>query len=123
QAITAQERYESAHENAKRWAFLARRAIEQRLGVSLDSMFDELPLVEAPALWVNSACASSPVKYEDISAGGGSFADAFIGDYVRKLENVVESYRLLFGFSNGADTDVVSMRDDILNVRANCEMP
>jgi hypothetical protein len=118
---TAFRRYSQAHENAKRMAFLAKRAIEQRLGVRLSDMREDLPLVDAPQTWESTLCATSGI---DLSKEGAldtkSFADTYIGDYVRKLENVVESYRLVNNFHEGSDFLVASLRDDILGVREEC---
>jgi hypothetical protein len=127
QALAAQKRYQQAHANAQRWSFLARRAIEQRLGIELNRLREDLPLVEAPQKWADSVCATSPIKYQKERDGkiheNPGFADAFIGDYVTKLENVVESYRLQFSFQEGEDVAVVSLRDDVMNVKAECEAP
>lgn len=120
---TARTRYVRAFSNAKRMAFLAKRAIEQRLGLSLNEMTEELPLVDAPAHWASTVCDTSGIDYASIADGTTkNFADAFIGDYVKKLENVVESYRLKHNFHEGRDTAVVSLRDDVMNVRANCSV-
>ncbi len=119
---TARERYLRAHGNAKQMANLAKRAIEQRLGVKLATMRADLPLVEAPQTWESTVCDTAPVDYDTVSAGTGSYASAFIGDYVTKLENLVESYRLEYDFHEGADTSVVSLRDDVLNIRRKCEV-
>lgn len=127
QALAAQKRYQQAHANAQRWSFLARRAIEQRLGIELNRLREDLPLVEAPQKWADSVCATSPIKYQKERDGkiheNPGFAEAFIGDYVTKLENVVESYRLQFSFQEGEDVAVVSLRDDVMNVKAECEAP
>lgn len=127
QALAAQKRYQQAHANAQRWSFLARRAIEQRLGIELNRLREDLPLVEAPQKWADSVCATSPIKYQKERDGkiheNPGFADAFVGDYVTKLENVVESYRLQFAFQEGQDVAVVSLRDDVMNVKAECEVP
>jgi hypothetical protein len=119
---TARERYIRAHDNAKQMANLAKRAIEQRLGVKLATMRTDLPLVEAPQTWESTVCDTAPVDYEAVSSGTGSYANAYIGDYVTKLENLVESYRLENDFHEGADTSVVSLRDDVLNIRKKCEV-
>jgi hypothetical protein len=50
------------------------------------------------------------------------YADSFIGDYVTQLENLIESYRLEYGFHEGQDVAVVSLRDDVMNVRVPCEI-
>ena len=126
-AETAHRRYIRAHDNAKKMSFLAKRAIEQRLGVRLADMADELPLVEAPQTWESTVCASSGIDLEKLktdkdgnSTGVQNFADSFIGEYVRNLENVVESYRLAHNFHEGDDFIVASLRDDILSVRNEC---
>jgi hypothetical protein len=118
-------RYEQSFKNAQRMAFLAKRAIEMRLGVKLSELTEELPLVNAPASWESTLCASSGINFTDIEGNTSTFqfADAFVGDYVRKLENVVESYRLVNSFHEGMDTAVVSLRDDIQNVRIECDVP
>ncbi len=131
----ARERYERSHRNAVRMAFLAKRAIEMRLGLRLAQMADDLPLVQAPQLWESTLCATQPISYDDSEGTlfnpgqtsftdegvGAELADSFIGDYVRRLENVVESYRMEYNFHEGSDTLVASLRDDILGVRATCE--
>ncbi len=126
---TAFRRYTKAHENAKRMAFLAKRAVEQRLGVRLSDMRDDLPLVEAPQTWESTVCATSGIDLEALSTdaegnstGTKDFSDAFIGEYVRNLENVVESYSLAHNFHEGDDFVVASLRDDILGVRTECSV-
>jgi hypothetical protein len=123
----SQERYQRAHVNAQKAAFLAKRAIEQRLGVYLSDMAEDLPLVDAPQGWESSVCQTSPVNYEDLKDADGntikSFADKFIGDYVTRLENVVESYRLEYNFNEGKDSAVISLRDDVMGARDICAVP
>jgi hypothetical protein len=125
QRTTAQERYRSAYDNAVRLAFLSKRAIEQRLGMKLSSMTEDLPLVDAPARWESSICASTPVDYTALQKQDSSvksYADSFIGDYVRKLGNVVESYRQQYPFHEGSDVLVASLRDDVMGVKAPCQV-
>jgi hypothetical protein len=126
------ELYERALTNAKRMSFLAKRAIEQRLGMRLSEMHEDLPLVSAPASWEARVCGTSGVSAETFqeladahpdSPQLGEFADQFIGDYVRNLENLVESYPLFYNFHEGQDTTVVSLRDDVANTKALCEVP
>lgn len=120
-----QVRYSAALENAKRLTFVAKRAIEQRLGVQLAQLKTPYPLVEAPASWESTLCSMTGVNYADLTlkpeeGGPMSFSEGFIGDYVRKLENFVESYTLENNFHEGTDTAVISLRDDIMNVRKSC---
>lgn len=124
---TAQIRYARARRAAIRLAFLAKLAIEQRFGVHLSDITKDLALVDAPASWESSVCMSSGIDYTRLRDATGStdgeFADEFVGDYVRKLELFVESYSFDYPFSNAADTAVVSLRDDIANVRTMCAVP
>jgi hypothetical protein len=126
----SKKRYLQAHKNAIRLSFLAKRAIEQRLGVHLSELRADMPLVEAPSSWEADVCAAEGIDYQAIRATAAEngttpavpvdFSGAFIGDYVNKLKNVVESYRLQYDFHEGTDEVVASLRDDVLNVRAPC---
>ena len=60
---------------------------------------------------------------DNIDQLGENFADAYIGDCVSKLENVVESYRIVNNFHEGNNTAVISLRDDVQNVREACMVP
>ncbi|MBX3248377.1 MAG: hypothetical protein KF901_14455 [Myxococcales bacterium] len=122
---TLEARYERARTYAVRMASLARLAIEQRLGFRLEdyeSAGDHPLLVEHPRSWARAVCSSTGIDYRRIRDTAlpeyENFSDAFIGDYVRKLEAFVESYRVERPFSDGTDTSVVSLRDEILNVRS-----
>lgn len=128
-------RYERALTNAKRLAFLAKRAIEQRIGMSLSEMTESLPLVESPSTWEARACSTTGIDFETFQALGdeeegeensldlNAFADQYIGDYVTKLENLIESYPLYFNFHEGHDTAVISLRDDVLTSNVMCDVP
>lgn len=123
----AKERYQRAEQNARRMAYLAKRAIEQRLGIHMDEMTDALPLVEAPASWESKICTSAGIDYEAFTKtmteeNVVNVADGFIGDYVRKLENVIESYRLVEGFQDGSDIAIVSLKEDVLASRDICQV-
>jgi len=134
-ATAKQTRYKDAFKSAQQMAFFAKRAIEQRLGVQLSSMTDDLPLVDAPQKWEGNLCTMSGIDFASIQGSGGGdaqvtfsgdparFSDGFLGDYVRKLGNLVESYRVENNFHEGSDVAVISLRDDILNVRAKCDVP
>ncbi len=129
---TSRVRYEESRRAAVRMAFMAKRAIEARLGLSLSRLTDDLPLVEAPALWESTVCETSGVDYAALkkeqaglapNESNANYASAFVGDYVSKLERVIESYRLAYNFNDGTDTAIVSLRDDIWNVRSQCDVP
>ncbi|MBM4361516.1 MAG: hypothetical protein FJ104_02460, partial [Deltaproteobacteria bacterium] len=131
---TSKTRYAEALQSAKKMAFLAKRAIEIRLGERLADMREELPLVAAPHSWESSVCSLTGIDYsksrapqsggadggtgagEEFGSGGYDFADEYIGTYVDRLERVVESYRLTRSFQDGTDTAVVSLRDDVHGV-------
>lgn len=124
-ASAYQARYKRALDNAKLMTFFAKRAIEQRLGINLSEMRDDLPLVDAPATWEGTLC-TSVTDLGSLELEGPdhknykSYVGGAIGEYVTKLENLVESYRVEHNFHEGHDTAVISLRDDILNVRAPC---
>jgi hypothetical protein len=132
-----QLRYTRALKNAKLMAFLAKRGIEERLGVKLADLTDNLPLVDAPHDWESTVCDMTGIDFNNLTSPNSSatltsasptpaatnYANGFIGDYVTKLSNVVESYRLVNSFHQGTDTAVISLRDDLMNVRASCEQP
>jgi hypothetical protein len=122
----AQIRYERATTAAKRLAFLAKRAIETRLGTPLREMRQEMPLVAAPSTWESTICATTGVDLASIDgmerSGLEQVADQSVLSYVKKLANVVESYRLMNGFHEGSDTAVISLRDDIANIRVGCNV-
>ncbi|MDH5676867.1 MAG: hypothetical protein OEZ06_32425 [Myxococcales bacterium] len=120
---TARVRYEEAKYSAQKMAFFARRAIEQRLGVELSTITTRLPLVAAPSGWVDKACQTDGYNFGEDVAGIGHYADSYIGDYVTKLENLVESYRQVYNFHEGTDTAVISLRDDVKNSRTYCAAP
>jgi hypothetical protein len=122
----SQSRYIAALKNARLMAFYARRAIEQRLGVNLVDLREDLPLVDAPATWEGKACVMNGIESGDPTTnpeGTAIYGLDYIGDYVTKLENLVESYRLVHPFHEGQDTAVISLRDDVLNVRSECSGP
>ncbi len=130
--LGTRQRYQNAYGVAQKMAFLAKRAIELRLGIHLNELTSDLPLVAAPSTWESKVCTTSGLDWTKLSQSGGTnksddptitqYADAFIGDYVNKLANVVESYRLAYNFHEGSDTTVLSLRDDIQSVRADCDV-
>jgi hypothetical protein len=122
---TTRERYLSAFGYARKMSILARRSIETRLGMYLADMKEDLPLVDAPAGWASDVCTAVGIDYNSLRDDGepASYSAQFIGNYVRKLEAVVESYRLAHNFHEGTDTGIVSLRDDILGIADECPFP
>lgn len=128
---TTRVRYEKQLEHARHAAFLAKRAIEQRLGLELAELDYDLPLLdEPPAEWEGDLCSLQGIDYATLTGelsleerGNVNFAEAFIGGYVDQLERLVESYSLAHNFHEGTDTAVVSLRDDILHTKRECQVP
>jgi len=120
------QRYKQAFKSATRLAFLAKRAIETRLGVRFSEMDQTLPLLDAPpSAWENDVCVASGLDYNKIIGERGPTAslNGFVGTYVDKLKNVVDGYQLQYAFREGTDQMTVSMKDDVANVVAVCQSP
>ncbi len=121
---TVRIRYEQALQYAKYMSYMSRRALEQRIGIDLMDIEDDMAFVDAPSTWADAVCTFSGIDYGSISSGnleGENYANAYIGDYVTKLHQVFESYSIDFPFHEGQDTAVVSVRDDIVMSRGLCE--
>ncbi|MCC7540735.1 MAG: hypothetical protein IT379_31250 [Deltaproteobacteria bacterium] len=122
---TLRHRYDRARRRAVQMAYLARRAVEQRLGVDLTRMRDEMTLVPAPATWADSVCSMSGIDYDRIRDVGDdvtSYDEGYVGNYVTLLEDFIESYRLDYPFQDGRDVAVLSLRDDLHHVREACDV-
>ena len=122
---TTRIRYENALERAKKLAFIARRAIEFRLGEDLTEMTQDMTLVDAPSAWVEDLCTVTGMDYSAIREESDPMTDysgQFIGDYVKKLSDVVESYSFDFPFHDSEDVAVISLRDDIKTSVGTCLM-
>lgn len=116
-------RYSNARTDAVRMAWIARRAVEQRMGVDLNDLTAEMSLVPAPASWADRICTMTGIDYGAIREGEvTNYADGYIGDYVTLLENFVESYRIDYPFQDGADIAVLSLKNDLLGTRVPCDV-
>jgi hypothetical protein len=140
-------RYKEALTEAKGLAFLARRAIEQRVGVSMSDMHDAVGPLDPPATWADSVCHMTGIDYatlrsiganandggeggvtlEPASGDGGldqqqiqQFADGFIGDYVSKLQNFVDYYNVQYPSHQSDDIAILSLREDFLPRQSAC---
>jgi len=135
-------RYEAALATAKRAAYLARRSIEEKIGVRLDTLTQNIGPLPPPKQWVDDVCTVTGIDYKALSSapdGGvvdagadaaaataaentliGQFADQFIGDYVAKLAEFVEFYNVQYPFREASDTAVISVRDQLLKPDDNC---
>ena len=120
-------RYTESHTRAIRLAYIARIALEQRLGLNLSEISDDLVSVDAPAGWVDELCTMSPIDYEQLRNAEATLAspDNYVGfnirDYVRRLEQVFQSYSFAYPFQAGTDRVVLSLRDDINRIQTECE--
>ncbi|GAB5547636.1 MAG: hypothetical protein SangKO_073960 [Sandaracinaceae bacterium] len=119
------QRYQDAHRAAVTSAVVARRAVEQRFGVDLDTL-ECSSLVEPPRIWASDICNAEGINYGALRDPDAeeptpeNIRQMFVGDYVRRLEQWVESYRFDFPYTSGDDVAVVSVRDDLANVAGPC---
>lgn len=118
--------YEEAHRAAVQLAYLARRAIEQRVGFDLSGMTAPLALVEPPNLWADTVCSTTGVNFYEVWSDAPDYLPTGIqtvADYVQRLRLFLDSYMLDYPFENSTDTVVLSLRDDFLrDVRMNCDV-
>jgi len=101
---------------AKKMAFIARKAVEQRLAVDL-TQEKEMPVIgEPPAKWVDDLFTmyQSDDIWEENSAAY---------TYVQRLEDCVYNYPFQYPFADGLDTAVLSLRDDLSSFNQNCLVP
>ncbi len=122
-------RYENALVAARAQAYYARRAVEQRLGVRLDSLENNIGPLEAPSKWADRVCNMHGVDFDSLKKEdatgdpaakrawaelrGREYANSFIGDYVDLLSNFVEFYNVAYPSQDGNDTLLLSMREDV----------
>ncbi|WP_157068621.1 hypothetical protein [Sandaracinus amylolyticus] len=113
---TTLTRYRRALRQAVRSAFLARRAIEQQIGLDLNSLSEPMTLVEPPRTWADTICDVTGIDYSRLRDSTDldyeNYADQYVGDYVDRLEAFVESYRIDFPFQDATDTTVISLRHE-----------
>lgn len=130
---TLRERYETAFLRAKKLGFIARRAIEFRLGVDLGEMNKDMILVPKPSSWADRICTMQGFDYRRLRnadpddplfdpelQASDSYANWYVGDYVRMLSDFVESYNLDFPFTDDRDLAVLSLKNDIMRARSTC---
>lgn len=116
--------YGQAHRGAVQLAYLARRAIEQRIGMNLATMTDPMSLVPAPSTWADSVCTTTGVDFYDVwESSEEHLPDGIrtVADYVELLKLFLDSYMLDYSFQNARDTVVLSVRDDLaVGARYDC---
>jgi hypothetical protein len=144
QSSATLRRYQAALTNAKALAYMARRAVEQRIGVTLDALTQQVGPLDAPASWADDVCSLQGVNYASLAhatpttdADGGAidgggiggssdqqaisqFANGWVGDYVAKLRSFVTYYNVQYPSHQGSDTSVLSLRYDLLGPVAQC---
>ncbi len=133
-----QRRYESALRDAKYLSYMARLAVEQRIGMRLDDIDEEVGTLEAPSKWADDVCTFQGIDYKKLrqaatpesnifqvveSVMWDKFVDPYIGDYVDKLEKFVEFYNIQYPSHEGDDVAVLSVRDDLLGPQGTCFKP
>ncbi len=107
-------RYEAALASAKGLAYIARLAIEQRIGERLTDITTPIGPLDPPSTWADDVCSLTGINYQQLEqqdgldAGttaqlnavdqqiAGQFANAFIGDYVQKFSDFVEYYNVTY---------------------------
>ncbi len=136
---TLLQRYLRSHTRAVRAAFIARLALEQRLGMPLADISDDVFSDEPPSEWVDTICSLPSIDYDALRgatpgptgerdsdtvefAGPDDYSGAYVGDYVRRLRDVFESYSFVHPFREGTDTAAISLRDDVFATRAPCDI-
>jgi len=129
-------RYRRALDNAKALAYMARRAIEQRLGVPLSALTTRVGPLDAPASWADDVCSLTGVNLQALNtatpldAGGADsaaeqtvidqFANDFVGDYVAKLSSFVDYFNAQYPSHEGNDTAILSLRQTLLDPVPTC---
>jgi hypothetical protein len=129
-------RYENALLAARASAYYARRAIEQRLGVRLASLENDIGALQAPSKWADRVCTMQGVNYETLRRAepfkdaaekkaweelrARDYANGFIGDYVELLAQFVESYNVAFPSQDGNDTALLSLATDVHPQTGSC---
>jgi hypothetical protein len=138
------ERYRRSLESSKRAAYLARLAVEERLGTRMDDLTSSIGPLEAPSLWVDDLCTVQGIDYDALRTadpntgsvvdgsgvrGIGSedgidvisgYADQYVGDYVAKLKEFVEFYNIEFPFREADDSALISLREDLQDPSERC---
>jgi hypothetical protein len=129
-------RYEMALTAARTAGYYARRAIEQRIGVRLDTLEGPIGPLEAPSKWADRVCTMHGVDFDTLKKEevitdpalrkawqdlkGREYANSFIGDYVDLLSNFMEFYNVAYPSKDGDDTLLLSMREDIERQGSSC---
>jgi hypothetical protein len=132
---TLRVRYERARDYAVRMNYLARRAIEQKIGMELPLLTEDVGWVPAPATWADTICSLTGIDYSKVRAGGDkenaedeeeedeqeeeyTYAEQYVGEYTHRLKEFMTAYVNTYASHDADDVAVVSVRDELLGVRA-----
>ncbi|MCC6216087.1 MAG: hypothetical protein IT376_14570 [Polyangiaceae bacterium] len=135
-------RYERSLRDAKYLAYMARLAVEQRIGMRLNEIQTPIGPLPPPREWADEICTFQGVNYERFRAGDGTdggitdseffglapadatrFTDPFLGDYVTRLASFVDYYNIQYPFHDAEDLVALSVRDDLLGPTGACYVP
>ncbi|MCB9617839.1 MAG: hypothetical protein H6724_00140 [Sandaracinus sp.] len=121
-------RYHGAWSRARRLAWYARHALEARIGLDLSEIDQDLALVEAPRRWVDSLCDMKPLDYDELRDLApapepvNEVTNGFLGDYMRLLRLVKDSYGFDFAYQDEQDVTVLSLRDEVFDEVMSCDV-
>jgi hypothetical protein len=134
-----ERRYRDALRDAQALGYMARRAIEQRIGVRLSDIMAKVGPLDPPSTWADDVCRLTGINYKRLSSFGldagaaaqtsinasvsSEFADAFVGDYVQKLGDFVQYYNVAYPEADGNDEAVLSLRETLLGGKPVCQQP
>jgi hypothetical protein len=129
-------RYQHALTEARALSYMARRAIEQRIGIRLSDISSRIGPLDPPSTWADEICHLAGIDYSKLSSFGldagaaaqndintqvaQQFADAFVGDYVQKLTDFVQYYNVTYPEADGDDQAVLSLRETLLGGKLSC---
>jgi hypothetical protein len=135
-----QIRYQEALKQAKAMGYIARRAVEQRIGVRLSDINTPIGPLDPPSTWADQICSLQGINFQNLNtefpdAGSSAqqkqldgqlaaqYANAFVGDWVQKLTNFVSYYNVAYPEQDGNDTAVLSMREALVGGKPTCLGP
>ncbi len=98
-----------ALKRAQKMSFIAKRALEFKLGVDFTREKQDGIIVDAPSLWQDDVFR----VFSDDPLYDGDVATT---DYVKKLEDYLYGYPFDHPFADEEDLAVISVRDDLLGV-------
>ena len=134
-------RYKKALTDAKGLAYIARRAIEQRIGIRLSDITNNVGPLDPPSTWAEDECTLTGIDYQNLRQAIGpdagtqaqqdqtkqtiaaNFANGFIGDWTQKLSDFITFYNVAYPLQDGGDNAVLSLRETLLGGKPMCLAP